>query len=143
MLFNIWLQTIGSVAINGYNIFRNDRLDMKGSDVCAYALHHIQCNIIDTTRKHDSIEILWLQCLLNSDCYWIGVLPPSKHYYPIRISVDDSLLISSTLFAIFVIVTGYFNTLNSSFLCNAFGLQAIAKLPTHGNNVLELIFMST
>ena len=57
-------------------------------------------NVALTPRKHDSIEILLLHCLLTSYCYSIGALPSSKALIPyIYIFV---LVISSILFATFL-----------------------------------------
>ena len=47
------------VSINGYNLFRRDRLNGRGGGVCIYISEILRVNR-RTDLKNDNLECLWL-----------------------------------------------------------------------------------
>lgn len=68
-----------SIAINGFNIVRNDRIGKRGGGVALYINSNLKFNVVASSNKTD-IEYLFVEILLNSEKYIVGVIYRPRGY---------------------------------------------------------------
>jgi len=141
-------QSDAELALSGFLLFRLDRKTRIGGGVCIYARSKYQdCKIIQPTPLTSNLEILWLQCTVHGELYYIACCyhPPKPRYPPSlfcdQLSADVQSLIVSHPSAV-IIVAGDFNHLDLGFLEVQYGLCLIVTDVTHGSNVLDKVFVN-
>lgn len=136
-----WLKSYvsdGCVAINGFQIFRNDRCWMRGGGVCIYVSDRYKVRVVNDYMDEGNIESLFVEVNINESKLLVGIiyLPHGKFS-----ECEDLLIDLSTRYnnAIFM---GDFNTdlfSNSSIVrnfCDRSNLSVVHNsLPTHINEV--------
>jgi Reverse transcriptase (RNA-dependent DNA polymerase) len=133
-------------AVDGYTLFRRDRLKRKGGGVCFYIRNVITCSILEVpSSKLTQLEILWIKCCYESIDYYIACCyHPPKPSYKAKLLTDavakdlEFLLCLASNPIIFV--TGDLNQLHTDFLEQDFGLTQIVTMPTHGKNIIDKVF---
>ena len=137
-----------AIFLPGFNLFRSDRKSRIDGGVCIYVCSKYQdCNIIHPSPLVSDIEILWLQCTIRGVLYYIACCyhPPKPRYPPSQycdqLSADVQILIASYPSSI-IIIAGDFNQLDLGFLEVQYGLHQLVTDVTHGNNVLDKVFIN-
>src|SRR5208282_5503596 len=138
--------------INGYSLFRHDRIGRRAGGVCIYAKCDLNASIVSTShlttcddddddRQHH--EVLWISAEKNGEHYLIGAVyhPPKPlynyHNLVTRLSIEIEELTSANPNST-VYLTGDFNQLPlSDFLANT-GLTQVVTTATRGKNILDL-----
>lgn len=124
-----------SINIDGYRVFRNDRLRRRGGGVCLYISENLKAKVIYERMDEGLIEALFLEVTISKGIYIaVGVI-----YLPGgRFSMCDELLADISSRYSNVIVMGDFNvnifnqaaTIRDT--CSGSHLQLIHNsLPTH------------
>ena len=141
-------QADAEISLPGFNLFRLDRKGRNGGGVCIYVLSkYSNCKIIQPTPLLNHLEILWLSCIINNIQYFIACCyhPPKPIYDPDlfkhQIAADVGSVIASCDNAI-ILLAGDFNSLDLSFLEVQFGLSQIVSDVTHGNNILDKVYVN-
>lgn len=130
-----------------YSVIRKDRLLKKGGGVCIYARNSLSVTAIDFLPNSSEFEVLW--CIVNDKCYCYVLCccyyPPTADYtaasFTEYLSNCVDLILSKITNCIFIIM-GDFNQLNTSFLETDFGFTQTVDTVTHGNNVLDKVFVN-
>jgi len=139
------------VGIANYTLFRRDRDSRKGGGVCAYVRNDISCSVSKLLNRDKSnnknLEILWLECCFNGTSYYVACCyhPPRPVYSCVEfietLSSDIESIMEQDHNSI-VVIAGDFNQLDTSFLTNDLGLVQIVDKPTHGNNLIDKVFVN-
>ena len=134
-----------------YVLFRCDRVFGRrrhGGGVCIYVKTGIECFVMSPCKILDTnIEILWLHSCFGDNEYIFSLCyhPPDPPY-DITVFIDcisNAIDVLTSLYPRAVIcVLGDFNQLDTTFLQCEFGLTQIVDAPTHGNNLLDKVFIS-
>lgn len=142
--------TDDAVAIDNYVLLRRDRNGRKGGGVCAYVREKICCKVISDvpkSLKNGSIEILWLDLQCNKQTYVVACCyhPPKPVYKPSEFISElaaglEHVILKYTA-AVFIIA-GDFNSLDTSFLEHDFGFHSLVNSYTHGEKILDKIFVN-
>ena len=141
--------TDDAVAIDNYFIVRRDRCNRKGGGVCAYVRVQVYCKVINdgSSSINNALEILWLLLQFNEQTYVVACCyhPPKPVYNPsvfkTELSTGLEYIILNYPSAI-VIIAGDFNSLDTNFLEYDFGFLPLVNMPTHGNKILDKVFVS-
>ena len=133
--------TDSCVTIDGYRLVRKDRVNKKGGGVCFYIKNDITYEECQFDSHNVCTEIKWIRVLFVDCVYYIACC-----YYPPkpRHSADEFICqLRSDLDKIMctndpctVIVTGDFNSLNTAFLENEYGLTQCVQDVTHGHLIV-------
>nr|CAH7747641.1 unnamed protein product [Callosobruchus chinensis] len=156
-LTETWLnQNVDSdlLSLDGYQLFRNDRIDSRGGGVSIYIANRIRCSKIDLIS---SIEQLWITFKIGAVSFCFGVVyrPPKSNVYDFINQFQDSLSYLCPRYDQMV-CTGDFNI---DFLdrnakavklfddsMDAFGLHQVITAPTRfgvsSETLLDLFFCS-
>nr|CAH7752017.1 unnamed protein product [Callosobruchus chinensis] len=156
-LTETWLnQNVDSdlLSLDGYQLFRNDRIDSRGGGVLIYIANRIRCSKIDLIS---SIEQLWITFKIGAVSFCFGVIyrPPKSNVYDFINQFQDSLSYLCPRYDQMV-CTGDFNI---DFLdrnakavklfddsMDAFGLHQVITAPTRfgvsSETLLDLFFCS-
>ena len=142
------------LQIDGYHLYRRDRIDKKGGGVAIFVRNDINSNAVSFSRVQCDtlVEILWIRCTFLDAIYYIaGCYHPPKARYTDSVLTD---LLSNQLDELFEIpitpadvtatfvIAGDFNTFNTGFLESDYGLVQIVNKPTHCNHIIDKFFTS-
>jgi len=139
------------VSIENYSIFRRDRCKRKGGGLCAYVRNDIGFHLCESLN-HDclarnNLEIMWIEGIWNGNYYYIACCyhPPRPFYANVdfceALSSDIDVINTRNSHSI-IIIAGDFNQLDTKFLCTDFGFTQIVEHPTHGQKVLDKVFVN-
>jgi hypothetical protein len=134
-----------------FNIYRKDR-STPGGGILAYVHNSIPTKRLCHLEIND-MEVLWLlhnptrmcrpySCIITAGIYF----PPSKSANEAKEFTDyitkclDSILMERP--AVAIVVTGDFNHLNPSQICQRFNLRKTVLAPTRGSNTLDQLVMN-
>jgi hypothetical protein len=141
------------VEIDGYALYRKDRVKKKGGGVCMYVRNDIKCTPMSLHPDcySDFIEVLWIKCCYSSVVYYIAGCyhPPKARYSDLllksELTRDIEVLLNKSADpgeTVVIVISGDFNSLDTDFLEIDFGLVQIVTKPTHGKNILDKFFTS-
>jgi hypothetical protein len=113
-----------NVAIESHILWRRDRCKRRDGGVCAFVRKDVEsCAIVPRPATVTKLEIMWLQCNYNSQCYIIACCyhPPKPRYDPVdminELSLDMEVIVSNPKYgSALLIVAGDFNMLDTTFL---------------------------
>jgi hypothetical protein len=110
---------------------------------------HIKCDVIldFPSNQTSTKEILWLELQSGQQTYVVACCyhPPKSAYKPsefsdeLAIGLDYALL---TYPSAIILIFGDFNMLDTCFLEHDYGLQLVVNCNTHGNKILDKVFLS-
>ncbi|KAK2555929.1 hypothetical protein P5673_022205 [Acropora cervicornis] len=134
------------VALSGFNLVRNDRVDSIHGGVCAYIRDNINFTILEDLED-SSFEALWLKLRLarlpwGYSCIVLGIIyhPPNDNDPAILDYLWQSLSsIESRFPNCGLLIVGDFNRLKTKRLQNSFDLKQIVTFPTRGDRTLDLV----
>ena len=117
--------------------------------MCIYAKTEYDCAVIDSASSTIdlSVEILFLQCKINDFTTVIAVCyhPPNPRYQPSTFVCQLSEIIeqcTSNIRFDLMVIAGDFNSLNTDFISNEYGMMQIVTQVTHGHNTIDKVFVS-
>jgi hypothetical protein len=142
--------TDSAVAIQGYNIYRKDRLRRRGGGVCIYITNRVEAYRYQPNHvNHDKFEVVWIRTKLRDNNLFIASLyhpPPSSSSSQsyastelldyLRDSIESIVTVDE---GAIVILGGDFNQLNHNELTSS-GLISVVNVPTHKGNYLDRIY---
>ena len=149
-----WFKSVDNdelFSISDYFLFRRDRVCGRrkhGGGVCIYVKSGIDCFVLSPCPTADTnIEILWLHSCFGANEYIFGLCyhPPDPPYDVAEFidCISNSIDVLTSLYPGAVLcVLGDFNQLDTTFLQCEFGLTQIVDTPTHGNNLLDKVFIN-
>lgn len=137
-----------SFSIDGYNLFRRDRIGRRGGGVAVYVHNRFIVDIWKCPGDTQLLEILWLRVQDERFSYFVGaVYHPPKPIYPpsvlldcIEASVDE---LTAKFPSAVIVLAGDFNTLNDAEISSRSALHSIVNRPTRGVNFLDRIYVSS
>ena len=141
--------TDACVNIEGYRLFRRDRVGRQGGGVAIYVSERYNASVYSNFNHPclDSFEIIWVKIHTNNSLAFVGAL-----YHPPRPTYDVSDLLDFIERAIehisndspeaLIIVGGDVNQLPETDLLVRTGLASIVHQPTRGNSCLDKIYVS-
>ncbi|XP_068717073.1 uncharacterized protein [Montipora capricornis] len=143
-LTETWLtEAISENCINipGYYLTCKNRSTGAHGGVCVYIYNNsIQYKTLDQLH-HPELEVLWIYSRPKRLPRGIPCIVTGTVYHPA--SDDDNIMIdylSSTLMSICgIFLTGDFNRLNVNRLLAQFSMKQLVRVPTRGDNILDLI----
>jgi len=117
-------------VVDGYTVFRRDRVGRRGGGVAIYGLIYSQ--------DDRTFELMWIK---------LGALyhPPKPNYQTdnllmyLEVTLEE---ICHDFPAATVILCGDFNQLSDDIVCEMTGLTSIVKQPTRGERILDRIYVS-
>ena len=135
------------VTPENYNLVRRDREHKKGGGVCMYINSLLSFNNLSFIPKSDIFEVLWITIEMAGVIYALGCVyfPPNPEYRAsnfIQYMSKCIEAINEHFPSCCIVVAGDFNTLDTCFLSCDFGLVQIVTTATHGNNILDKVFVS-
>ena len=136
--------TDGVIGIDGYSVFRRDRIGRKGGGVALYVQTTNHCSVWSpSVASNHSYELLWVR---------IGMNFVSALYHPPRPSYSSTELldyiencvaeISHDFPLADIVLAGDLNQLSDDDVVERTGLTQIVHQPTRGASVLDRIFVS-
>ncbi|XP_068671085.1 uncharacterized protein [Montipora foliosa] len=139
-----------SLNLNGFQLFRRDRVGWEHGGVCMYVRNSIQCNILSDLRNDDH-EALWVDTKprrlpRNFSNIIVGVIyhPPSANDNTMKEYLLSSLESLESKFPnCAIILAGDFNRTLLPILERAFRpfhLNPVVTFPTRGDRTLDQIF---
>ena len=136
------------LSIDGYHLFRRDRLGRKGGGVAIFVRRSYSAAVWASPVQIDPLfELLWVKVNREHDVTLVGALyhPPA----PLYASGDLLDVIESAILSIVgefpdahVVLAGDLNMLPENEIINRTGLSSIVFQPTRGNNRLDRIYVS-
>ena len=139
------------ISIDNYVLVRLDRYSLqkrKGGGVCAYVRNDVVCSTLKQRNLSvPDLEYMWIRCAYANKSYVIAcIYHPPKPRYPAQmliheLTADLEELSLSNPDSVFILA-GDFNSLDTSFLCDDFGLQQLVVTPTHGSKIIDKMFVS-
>lgn len=147
------------IAIDGYNIIRNDRTHSQGGGICVYFKNDLRCKAVSRSEfsmevdNINRVEYLFVEVCYSSEKFLLGII-----YNPPR--NDCSSVIYDQLLDLYLnysrtLIVGDFNTdirTNSSLASNlnsvleVLGLRCVSFEPTHyyaeGCSLIDLMITS-
>ena len=135
------------VSIDGYQLFRHDRLGRRGGEVAVYVTNSKLAEVWLAQFDNSAFELMWVT--LQSGCREVIVgafyHPPKPSYQPDQLldyieRCTGALMIKSL--SALVILAGDFNSLVSDDITSITGMLSIVKQPTRGANCLDKIFVN-
>ena len=157
-LTETWINTdkrnfIAEFHIQGYNMFKTDRIDRRGGGVAIYIKDKIKACIRSDIKNNNNTETIWVEIGEERDSLVIGVI-----YRPPNLNRDDSKLLWSEINKASqsnkVCIVGDINYPNIDWtyqigdnesdeflevVLDNFLIQYVNS-PTRGNNILDLVF---
>lgn len=149
-LTETWLRNDVNVnnilCLPGYNlIFRNRSRDNHGG-VCLYSANSIKAKVLSQLH-HPDLEVLWVYLRSSRLPRGIPCIVSGSIYHPP--SADDNVMLDylytslTTIEGLYpgcgILLSGDFNRLRVSRLLNQFKLKQLVRVPTRGDNILDLI----
>ena len=151
-LTETWLtEAISENCINipGYYLICKNRPTGAHGGVCVYINNLIQYKTLDQLH-HPKLEVLWVYIRPKRLPRGIPCIVTGIVYHPP--SADDNIMVdylSSTFMSIEglypgcgIFLTGDFNRLNINRLLAQFSMKKLVRVPTRGDNILDLIITS-
>lgn len=139
------------ISIDNYTLVRLDRNPVqkrKGGGVCCYVRNDVKFNVLKLRNPTEpSLEYMWIRCTYGTkNCIIACIYHPPKPRYNTEVfvrelSADLENMLYTSGDSIFVLA-GDFNSLNTEFLCNDFGLCQLVTTATHGNSLIDKVFVS-
>jgi len=134
------------LALEGYKLFRRDRVNRSGGGVCFYVRNEVDSCVVNFGKMPTHFEKLWLKFSYSNTVYYVACCyhPPSPRYQPadfiteIIEDIDCILRLKGSSPTIFI--AGDFNNLNTNFLEETCGLSLIVHNITHGKRILDKVF---
>lgn len=135
------------VSLPGYGVFRRDRGKRKGGGICAYVKSCFHCTVLDLPVLDAAIEILWFTYESNNLMYIVACCyHPPKPVYDCKLFTEQLSMqvehVISHYDSCVLTICGDFNSLYTGFLEIEFGLVQLVDIPTHGNNLLDKVFVN-
>jgi hypothetical protein len=137
-----------ALAVNNYSLYRKDRQSRKGGGVCIYVKNSLRSTQLSLPQVDDNnFEVLAISCVTRSSTFIVlGCYHPPRPIYSLddfktALLLDFELLYSKYPLALFLFA-GDFNRLDCNFVLTDLGLSCLTTGPTHGNNILDKIFVS-
>ena len=138
-------------SIDNYTLFRLDRnpkQKRKGGGICFYVRNDVKYSIIKHRNLSEpNLEYMFISCEFASTSYVIAcIYHPPKPYYDTgllvyELSADLDNLLNANCDSVFILA-GDFNHLNTEFLSTDFGFHQLVTTATHGNNLIDKVFVS-
>jgi len=133
--------------VNGYSLFRRDRVGKRGGGVAVYVNSRLSANTWTGPGDLSDFELLWVHVQAERRDIMIGALnhPPKPLYRTnalldyLEASVDA---MSTTFPTATVVLAGDFNTLDDSEVISRSALNSIVNRPTRGAHNLDRIYVS-
>src|SRR6218665_3618241 len=131
-------------AIEGYQLFRRDRIGRIRGGVAIYARDHLRATICSISNDQRDLELLWVRISTEGGTVLVGALyHPPKPIYAVDDLMDfierslDELLTAKGEVA--VVLGGDFNQLNVLKLSSRTGLTPLVNVPTRNNKILDML----
>jgi len=136
--------TDSAVSVDGYILFRRDRVKRRGGGVAIYARSELQPTVWTYSQDDRSIELLWIVVGMNI----IGAMyhPPKPVYLPeallsyLELNLEE---LCNDYPAATIILCGDFNQLSDVTVCERTGLISLVHQPTRGEHILDRIYVSS
>src|SRR6218665_2347253 len=134
-------------AIEGYHLFRRDRIGRRNGGVAIYAKHQLSASICTITGDRLEFELLWLRVDVEGVTAFVGALyhPPTP-IYPVADLMDHIEASLDELLAKYdgarVVLGGDLNKLNISDLSARTGLIPLVHVPTRQNKIIDMLMVS-
>ena len=136
-----------SFVIDGYSLFRRDRLGRRGGGVAVYVSSRMSAEVWTPPCDNIDFELLWVTILAGGRKVFVGALyhPPKPIYQPVLL-VDylerclDAIAAESP--SALTIIAGDFNSLSNDDIIASTALLSIVNQPTRGPNCLDRIFIN-
>ena len=152
MIVETWFskkQLNNDLNLDGYTLFRRDRVRRKGGGLCVYVRDCIPCEIIqlDSAYPCSDVEIMWVKVQLCTLVFFVALCyyPPnpihSVESFVAQLSSGIESVISNYA-DVNIVVAGDFNSLCTDFLTNNYGLWQLVDKPTHGSKTIDKFFIS-
>ena len=133
--------------INGYRAYRRDRESRRAGGVAVFvrdSLGATECVVAGDTRV---LELLWIKVSTPGRAVYIGALyHPPKPIYRVEDLMDQIERSVEELAAedsgSLIVLAGDINQLNVDTVAERTGLTPLVKVPTRGENTLDMIFVS-
>jgi len=134
-------------AIDGYSMFRHDRVGRRGGGVAVYVSRRLIADVWEHPGGKSTFELLWVCVQLHQRHFVIGALyhPPKPSYNTgelieyIEASVDA---IAKAFPDAMIVLAGDFNALDDATLTSRTVLNNIVTCPTRGDNMLDRIYVN-
>lgn len=135
--------------LNGFLLFRRDRLHRQDGGLCSYVLGSSTCSVFQpgTNCFSSDVEIMWLELDFDHHVLFVALC-----YYPPKPVSDDFVSqLSEGIESVMaeytdtdIIVAGDFNTSLWNVLSTNHGLLRLVDRPTHGQHIslLDKFFIS-
>jgi len=142
------------VGVDGYILFRRDRVKRKGGGVAVYVRESLHDAVVwsPTPSTNPTFELLWVKVGHGHNMIFVGALyhPPAYHPpAPPYLTSDLMEHIESTVLQIQndfpqaqIILAGDLNSLPDSELVVRTGLTSIVSQPTRGDRYLDRVYVS-
>ena len=136
-------------AIDGFSLFRNDRIKRKSGGVAIYVKNSYKAEVVnfDNFLTNKFLETLWVKFNSRSDVYYVCAIynPPRPLY-----AVDDLLFylsactehIFTTIKDPIILLAGDWNTYPDHLLTNLGFINCTGNMPTHQGNPLDRLYTS-
>jgi hypothetical protein len=134
------------LTLEGYKLFRRDRVNRAGGGVCFYVRNDIDSCVVNFGKTPTQFEKLWLKFSYCDNDYYAACCyhPPSPQYQPVdlinEIINDIDCIVQCDGLCPTIFVAGDFNNLNTNFLEETCGLSLIVHEITHGKRILDKVF---
>ena len=135
------------VEIDGYSLFRCDRVGRKAGGVVIYARQSLGAMLWPIFKTDPNFEMLCIKIEKDGDYTFVCALyhPPS----PIYVTAELLDFIENTVLRLqkdypdsHIILAGDLNSLDDNELIIRTGMMSIVNQPTRGNNLLDRIYVS-
>ena len=135
------------VSINGYLLFRRDRIGRKCGGVAVYVLQSPAATVWSDVDLDSVYELLWVKVVHNNEITFVGAIyhPPKPIYQTSDLldHIEEAVLrIQQDFPGSHVILAGDLNTMPDSEVIIRTGLKSLVTQPTRGYSYLDRVYVS-
>jgi hypothetical protein len=134
-------------AIEGYTLFRRDRVGRRGGGVAVYVNSDLSADVWTCPGDSAQFELLWVRVQVHTHITYVGALyhPPKPQYQPaalldyIEAGVDAVTVVCPSAT---IVLAGDFNMLDDTEVATRGALLSIVDRPTRGMNILDRVYVN-
>ena len=137
------------VAVDGYALFRRDRVGRRGGGVAVYVNSRLSADVWPCPGDSAQFELLWVRVQAQKHTTFVGALyhPPKPQYQPaalldyIEAGIDA---VTTACPSATIVLAGDFNSLDDTEVATRGALLStcIVDRPTRGNNTLDRVYVN-
>ena len=135
------------VSVDGYTVFRRDRVGRRGGGVAVYVSSRLSADVWTCPADSPQFELLWIRVQDQQHSIFIGAIyhPPKPlyQYTALLQYIETSVDALTTAFpTAMIVLAGDFNGLDDADVTTRSALNSIVNQPTRGANCLDRIYVN-